>query len=320
MNEVLKWVLPAVVGILIAGLIVMFIVFKKNRVRRRPYQAQSVLEKKPQDSFQLKGMNGEKTVNVNWNEKTEELSYNDEKTIGESYGNEKTVGESYGEETIGGPYDGGKKIRNSDYSETVVKPFDNGSRVKVRESAGQDGAAAYKTNDEMLVPELEEGDLDITVDAYQHRSAQSYRSAKQREAVQNPQVMSVGLSETEHGVANANLEDTVILAHWRPKTVLEAEIDTGGKKQTQRIYFLDAMTIGRADDCDLCLPFNYVSRRHLQITKKDEQLTIENLTADRTGGYTMLNGEPVVQGAALKDGDVIDIGDTIIRIHIIQRN
>lgn len=312
MNGVYAWILLAV--ILLAVLIGAFFIFRRNRVRRRPYQVKRDLVKGGRASHRSEGTGDAGTVNAYWDEKTAGPAYDDARTVGGIYDGEKTTG---------GSYDGEKTIGNSDYVDiTVDKPFDGRRIVNARESAEQDGVEAFRTDDEprVMEPGREKDWLNTTVGAYQYQSAQHFQPAERRQTAKEPQDISAEISNTEQEVANANLERTVIPVAWRPKTILEAEIDAEGKTQTKRIYFLDDMTIGRADDCDLHLPFNYVSRKHLRITQRDGQLTIENLTADKTGGYTRLNGGPVVQGTVLMDGDVIDIADTTIRIHIVRRN
>lgn len=63
-------------------------------------------------------------------------------------------------------------------------------------------------------------------------------------------------------------------------------------------------TIGRRQDCDLCIPMMSISRRHCQINQDQHILKIRDLSS-RNG--TFVNGEKVNE-ATLKPGDSISIG------------
>ena len=72
--------------------------------------------------------------------------------------------------------------------------------------------------------------------------------------------------------------------------------------------------IGRGTGCHIQLKDPKVSRRHAQITINAGQLTIEDL--DSTQGV-LINGERVDE-CQLKDGDLIQLGDTRLQVKFEQ--
>jgi hypothetical protein len=70
--------------------------------------------------------------------------------------------------------------------------------------------------------------------------------------------------------------------------------------------------IGRASDCQIVLKSADVSKRHCRILLRDDRPEVEDL--DSVNG-TLVNGEPV-RRAALKDGDVLEVGDHRFTVRI----
>jgi hypothetical protein len=75
----------------------------------------------------------------------------------------------------------------------------------------------------------------------------------------------------------------------------------------ERVYELsdEQVTIGRREDCAVCLTGNTVSRRHAQIRYLSGQYFISDLNS--TNG-TLLNNEATVGEEQLRDRDEISIG------------
>jgi len=69
--------------------------------------------------------------------------------------------------------------------------------------------------------------------------------------------------------------------------------------------------VGRLEECGICLDDSNVSRRHAAFMRLEDGWAIEDL--ESTNG-TCLNGQPV-RRARLRDGDVIEIGLTLLRYH-----
>ena len=71
-------------------------------------------------------------------------------------------------------------------------------------------------------------------------------------------------------------------------------------------------TIGRRQDCDLCIPLMVVSRKHCELNQDQGQLRIRNLGA-RNG--VLVNGEKV-DNVQLSAGDKINIGPLSFAVQI----
>jgi len=70
--------------------------------------------------------------------------------------------------------------------------------------------------------------------------------------------------------------------------------------------------IGRASNCDLILSDTRISATHLRISFRNGEFRMRD--TESTNG-TLLNGSPVTE-FALKDGDQIRIGRTVLRMEI----
>lgn len=73
----------------------------------------------------------------------------------------------------------------------------------------------------------------------------------------------------------------------------------------------DGLTLGRAPACDVVVEDTKVSRRHARVVVEAGVAEIEDL--DSSNG-TLLNGKPVSR-RVLRDGDVIQLGETRIVYH-----
>jgi len=62
--------------------------------------------------------------------------------------------------------------------------------------------------------------------------------------------------------------------------------------------------IGRRQDCDLCIPLMVVSRKHCEINKTREALTVRDLGSSNG---TYLNGKRITE-AEVRPGDYLQIG------------
>ena len=68
--------------------------------------------------------------------------------------------------------------------------------------------------------------------------------------------------------------------------------------------------VGRSPGADIVIAAGYVSGRHARFTLMGQNLFVEDL--DSTNGTTV-NGHPVHDPVALKNNDVISVGDVAIR-------
>lgn len=69
--------------------------------------------------------------------------------------------------------------------------------------------------------------------------------------------------------------------------------------------------VGRSPGADIVIGAGYVSGRHARFTLMGQNLFIEDLGS--TNG-TAVNGHPIVEPTALKNNDVVNVGDVAIRV------
>ncbi|MFN0182475.1 MAG: FHA domain-containing protein, partial [Aquabacterium sp.] len=73
-----------------------------------------------------------------------------------------------------------------------------------------------------------------------------------------------------------------------------------------------AIRLGRAPDCEICIDSPGISRRHAEVRSGDDGVTVHDLNS-RNG--TWLN-ERALQGAqALCEGDLVRVGEAVLRFH-----
>jgi hypothetical protein len=96
----------------------------------------------------------------------------------------------------------------------------------------------------------------------------------------------------------------------------KAWIDIGeGAGRVPLAFTGEILRIGRHSDNDIALEHNAVHRHHALIQRTpDDEFVLMDLTAG-TGNETLLNGRPAAR-AALKDGDRIVLGDTMLTFHL----
>jgi len=96
-----------------------------------------------------------------------------------------------------------------------------------------------------------------------------------------------------------------------PVAVLRA---TNGLRQGETFLLrpMGTLTIGRAEDADIVLNEEGVSRFHAQITHHFDPTSAaaEFALIDYSRNGTLLNGRPVNAVASLQDGDLIQVGST----------
>ncbi len=94
-----------------------------------------------------------------------------------------------------------------------------------------------------------------------------------------------------------------------PNKVALEQMDTGRVLQPNR----DVCVIGRRNGCDIVLPDPHVSRAHAMLVTYFGYPAVVDLL---TSGHTFVNDEPVAF-RALRDSDVITIGETRFRIRLV---
>jgi hypothetical protein len=72
----------------------------------------------------------------------------------------------------------------------------------------------------------------------------------------------------------------------------------------------ERLLIGRGDECALQIRDRAVSRRHARLSMRGGVVTLEDL---RTANGTFVNGRRILQPFALTAGDVLELGQTLLR-------
>lgn len=71
------------------------------------------------------------------------------------------------------------------------------------------------------------------------------------------------------------------------------------------------VVVGRSPGADIVIGAGYVSARHARFSLMGQNLFVEDLGS--TNG-TLVNGQPITAPAALRNNDVVTIGDVSIRV------
>ena len=71
------------------------------------------------------------------------------------------------------------------------------------------------------------------------------------------------------------------------------------------------LVVGRSPGADITVAAEYVSGRHARFMPLDNRLVVEDL--DSTNG-TRVNGSPIAMPQELVDGDLVQIGDVVLKV------
>ena len=74
---------------------------------------------------------------------------------------------------------------------------------------------------------------------------------------------------------------------------------------------LGPVVVGRSPSSDIVIDEPYVSATHARFTIQGPALVLEDLGS--TNG-TMVNGHTIDQPVTLRDGDEVQVGDTVMRV------
>jgi len=89
------------------------------------------------------------------------------------------------------------------------------------------------------------------------------------------------------------------------------KVEAGFRAGREIMLTKDETTIGRAESCDLGLfGDNSIERLHARIERKNNQYVLADV---ETAGGTFLNDKPVRKSTPLRDGDVIRLGNSVLR-------
>ena len=98
----------------------------------------------------------------------------------------------------------------------------------------------------------------------------------------------------------------------RDSAIWSVDVEKGNKKlRGLHVDILGPVVIGRSPSSDVVVDEPFVSATHARLTLQGPALVLEDLGA--TNG-TMVNGHLIGQPVTLRDGDELQIGDTIMRV------
>ncbi len=93
--------------------------------------------------------------------------------------------------------------------------------------------------------------------------------------------------------------------------VLELRIEVAGASPLSRTFDAESLVIGRKAGADIVVDDASVSRRHARLFAKEGAWFVEDLHS-RNG--SRLNGQPISEPVRLKGGDIVRVGDTLVRM------
>jgi len=98
----------------------------------------------------------------------------------------------------------------------------------------------------------------------------------------------------------------------RDSAIWSVDVEKGNKKlRGLHVDILGPVVIGRSPSSDVVVDEPFVSATHARLTLQGPALVLEDLGS--TNG-TMVNGHLIGQPVTLRDGDELQIGDTIMRV------
>lgn len=88
-------------------------------------------------------------------------------------------------------------------------------------------------------------------------------------------------------------------------------IDGPDEVKGEHVEILGPIVVGRSPGADIVLPGAYVSGRHARFAPQGPALVCEDLNSMNG---TLANGQPIVGPTVLHDGDLVQIGDAVMRV------
>ncbi len=88
-------------------------------------------------------------------------------------------------------------------------------------------------------------------------------------------------------------------------------IDGPNEVKGEHVDILGPIVVGRSPGADIVLPGAYVSGRHARFSPQGPALVAEDLNSMNG---TLANGHAIVGPTVLHDGDLIQIGDAVMRV------
>jgi len=88
-------------------------------------------------------------------------------------------------------------------------------------------------------------------------------------------------------------------------------VDGPSEVRGGHVDIMGPIVVGRSPGADIVLPGAYVSGRHARFAPQGPALVVEDL---ESMNGTLANGRPVVGPTVLHDADLVQVGDTVMRV------
>ncbi len=98
----------------------------------------------------------------------------------------------------------------------------------------------------------------------------------------------------------------------RDSAIWAVDVEKGTRSlRGLHVDILGPVVIGRSPSSDIVVDEPYVSSTHARFTLQGPALVVEDMGS--TNG-TLVNGRPIGQAVTLREGDEVQVGDTIMRV------
>lgn len=113
-------------------------------------------------------------------------------------------------------------------------------------------------------------------------------------------------------VGGTSPERVVAATPWNGPAARHVIVTNPMSRRRDRYDLGDELTIGRSDQCGLNVSEDsFVSQFHARMFQRDGQVWVEDLGS--TNG-TLVNQQPITQPVSLRDGDVVQVGKTVLEL------
>jgi hypothetical protein len=113
---------------------------------------------------------------------------------------------------------------------------------------------------------------------------------------------------TDEGVPHGQMG---VQAEFGERVPAYLQAEAGLPERDRKVALADSRVIGRSPDGDIVIGDEAVSRRHCEIAWQYVQYVVRDL---QSANGTFVNGQQV-QAAALRDGDLLEVGLAHLRFH-----
>ncbi len=98
----------------------------------------------------------------------------------------------------------------------------------------------------------------------------------------------------------------------RDSAIWAVDVEKGTRSlRGLHVDILGPVVVGRSPSSDIVVDEPYVSSTHARFTLQGPALVVEDMGS--TNG-TLVNGRPIGQAVTLREGDEVQVGDTIMRV------